>query len=377
MDGEVGGPGDRQPRLFGGVWCCVGVIVDDAIFAVVLVKRRFGKIFEKYFVILLAVWQIRRTFVVENETKTLGIMKPSIENIRTIVSVLTAEERQLLKDTFLYGGWGDTDYEFLDENGNDETVGAWGYCTNDAREGKHFAGRVVATMFRSIYAKLCPANRHQRGAQLSHCNDWWGDGSGDMLFIRSSWNKAWLEWAKTPEEPKMKDYLFQFADKNGKYLGRVTIAAFETPTVDEALATFRTHSPSAVNSAVANGVTLITDHEQPLGEVAVGSRVYSNINQREYQVVRQFPNSVRVVHLTGESAGVFCKLNPHYPVVVKETPDEEHPNSAFAAVNVSANGARYTELIYGTGDTICKRVYFTADEFAKVVEAIKQFNDKK
>lgn len=60
-------------------------------------------------------------------------MKPSIENIRTIVSVLTAEERQLLKDTFLYGGWGDTDYEFLDENGNDETVGAWGYCTNDAR----------------------------------------------------------------------------------------------------------------------------------------------------------------------------------------------------------------------------------------------------
>lgn len=58
------------------------------------------------------VWQIRRTFVVENETKTLGIMKPSIENIRTIVSVLTAEERQLLKDTFLYGGWGDTDYEF-------------------------------------------------------------------------------------------------------------------------------------------------------------------------------------------------------------------------------------------------------------------------
>jgi hypothetical protein len=43
MDGEVGGPGDRQPRLFGGVWCCVGVIVDDAIFAVVLVKRRFWR----------------------------------------------------------------------------------------------------------------------------------------------------------------------------------------------------------------------------------------------------------------------------------------------------------------------------------------------
>lgn len=355
--------------------------VDDAIFAVVLVKRRFGKIFEKYFVILLAVWQIRRTFVVENETKTLGIMKPSIENIRTIVSVLTAEERQLLKDTFLYGGWGDTDYEFLGERGKIETVGAWGYCTNDAREGKHFAGRVVATMFRSIYAKLCPANHHQCGAQLSHCNDWWGDGSGDMLFIRSSWNKAWLEWAKTPEEPETDEelnlYTFQFADKNGKYLGRVTIAAVEKPALDEALDTFRTNFPSAGKSAVAIGVTLITDNEQPLGEVAVGSRVYSNINQREYQVVEQFPNSVRVVHLTGEAAGVFCELNPCYPVVVKETPDEERTNGAFAAVNVSVNDARYVELIYGTGDKICKRAYFTADEFAKVVEAIKQFNDKK
>lgn len=50
-----------------------GVIVDDAIFAVVLVKRRFGKIFEKYFVILLAVWQIRRTFVVEMKLKHLEL----------------------------------------------------------------------------------------------------------------------------------------------------------------------------------------------------------------------------------------------------------------------------------------------------------------
>lgn len=185
-------------------------------------------------------------------------MKPSIENIRTIVSVLTAEERQLLKDTFLYGGWGDTDSEFLDGHGKIETVGAWGYCTNDAREGKHFAGRVVATMFRSIYAKLCPANRNRYGAQLSHCNDWWGDGSGDMLFIRSSWNKAWLEWANTPEEPK---------------------------------------TPAA-----------------------------------------------RPAH-----ASIKDKV---------------------------MNDERGIELTYGTANQQ-SRVYFTADEFAKVVEAIKQFNDKK
>lgn len=171
-------------------------------------------------------------------------MKATVETIREIVKVLTPEEQQLLKDTFLFGGWGDTDTEFLNEEGKTEVVGAWGYCTNDAREGKHFAGRVVATMFRSIYKKLCTANRNQIGAHLSHCNDWWGDGSGDMLFVRSAWNKAWMEWAKEPlqpaEEPKSEDkpasndtakeWLFQFTTGRGEYLGRVTISSAKMPT---------------------------------------------------------------------------------------------------------------------------------------------------
>ena len=66
-------------------------------------------------------------------------------------------------------------------------------------------------ILRSIYRKLCAANRNTIGAQLSHCNDWWGDGSGDMLFVRSAWNKAWMEWAKEPiqpaEEPKNEERL--------------------------------------------------------------------------------------------------------------------------------------------------------------------------
>lgn len=69
-------------------------------------------------------------------------MKATVETIREIVKVLTADEQQLLKDTFLYGGW--------------------------------------------------------------------GDGSGDMLFVRSAWNKAWMEWAKEPiqpEEPKNEERL--------------------------------------------------------------------------------------------------------------------------------------------------------------------------
>lgn len=44
-------------------------------------------------------------------------MKATVETIREIVKVLTPEEQQLLKDTFLFGGWGDTETEFLNEEG--------------------------------------------------------------------------------------------------------------------------------------------------------------------------------------------------------------------------------------------------------------------
>ena len=86
-------------------------------------------------------------------------MKNQISKIEEIVSVLTPDEQQLLKDTINEGFWGDGDMEFLDENGNEETVGMYGYCTNDAKNAGHFSGRVVATMFRSIYKKLCAAGR--------------------------------------------------------------------------------------------------------------------------------------------------------------------------------------------------------------------------
>lgn len=123
-------------------------------------------------------------------------MKNQISKIEEIVSVLTPDEQQLLKDTINEGFWGDGDMEFLDENGNEETVGMYGYCTNDAKNAGHFSGRVVATMFRSIYKKLCAARSNNVGRYLSHCNDWWGDGSGDMIFIRSEHAELFEEWAK-------------------------------------------------------------------------------------------------------------------------------------------------------------------------------------
>lgn len=125
----------------------------------------------------------------------------TIEDVKRLVAVLTDEQQQLLKDTINKGGWGDGEYEFLrypaaTGNDNTETVWMYGYCTNDAKEAGHFQGRKISAMFRSIYKKLCTHNHNRTGYVISHCNDWWGDGSGDMLFIREEYVDAFEQWAK-------------------------------------------------------------------------------------------------------------------------------------------------------------------------------------
>lgn len=121
-------------------------------------------------------------------------MKATIEQVKEIVSILTDEQQQLLKDTIRYGCWGDSEFEFLDENGNGETLPMMGYCTNDAKLAGNFSGRKISAMFRSIYRKLCPKNGI--GRFISHHSDWWGDGSGDMLFIRTGYYDAFEQWAR-------------------------------------------------------------------------------------------------------------------------------------------------------------------------------------
>lgn len=49
-------------------------------------------------------------------------MKANIQQIQEIVSVLSNDEQQLLKDTINNGFWGDCDCEFLKEDGTEETV---------------------------------------------------------------------------------------------------------------------------------------------------------------------------------------------------------------------------------------------------------------
>lgn len=122
----------------------------------------------------------------------------TIEDVLNIVSVLTEEQKQVLKDCINNGGWGDGSMEFLDESGNVEAVMMYGYCTNCAKFGHHFEGRKLSALFRGVYSKLCSKEYgHKVGLVLSHCRDWWGDGSGDMLFIREEYVDAFEKWASS------------------------------------------------------------------------------------------------------------------------------------------------------------------------------------
>lgn len=113
--------------------------------------------------------------------------------VEEIIAGLSDEQIQVLKDTINKGGWGDGDEEFLNDNNETERDMMFGYCTNDAKNAGHFSGRKIAGLFRGIYAKLCP---NKVGHVISHCSDWWGDGTGDMMFIRSGYVDAFEAWAR-------------------------------------------------------------------------------------------------------------------------------------------------------------------------------------
>ena len=113
------------------------------------------------------------------------------------IGKLNENQRQLLKDTLRFGEWGDGSMEFLDENGNVETAMSIGFCTNDAKMAGNFSGRQVSAMFRGMYGKLCPS---RTGRLFTHCSNWWGDGRGDMLFIRSEYFDQAMSWANEPKK---------------------------------------------------------------------------------------------------------------------------------------------------------------------------------
>ena len=120
-------------------------------------------------------------------------MENKKEIVENIISILTKDEKQLLKDTIIEGDWGDGSEYFINNNGEKEEYMMYAYCTNDVSKAGNFSGKKISSLFRSMYGKLC--NEHGVGEYISHCSDWWGDGKGDMLFIREEVIDEFEDWA--------------------------------------------------------------------------------------------------------------------------------------------------------------------------------------
>lgn len=104
-------------------------------------------------------------------------MKNFVSLSQVFARYFSENEIQAIKDCVLHGSWGDAEVRF----GNDtEDAFGFGYCTNETKRGGHFVGRQVSAIWSSISKKIS-----KNGLRwMVHFNDWWGDGSGDMLFIR-------------------------------------------------------------------------------------------------------------------------------------------------------------------------------------------------
>ena len=122
-------------------------------------------------------------------------MKATIQQIEQIVSTLTKSEKRLLKNIINNGACGNYACSFLDDKGNVETVEAYGYSVYYSCRVALLKGCKITAICQSICRKLCSAVNNQVGRYISHRNDWWGDGAGDMIFIREGYHSAFEEWA--------------------------------------------------------------------------------------------------------------------------------------------------------------------------------------
>lgn len=126
----------------------------------------------------------------------MTVMKTTGNNFKKVISQYFNErQQQAFKDVILYGGWGDATVGFSDG----DAMG-YGFITNDTSEGGHFKGREVTQVWSEISRII---KKTDAGQFLAHRNDYWGDGSGDVIFIRLDGffkgdHDSFVEWAKTP-----------------------------------------------------------------------------------------------------------------------------------------------------------------------------------
>jgi hypothetical protein len=115
-----------------------------------------------------------------------------------LFDIFTPQQLQAIKDAIIYGAWGDTSQEFYGKDSQlSETHYAWGFCTNDIYKGGHFKNRrSISGIMSGISKKI----KTEKLNFISHCSDWWGDGTGDMMFIAMDVVNAKIEeleeWAR-------------------------------------------------------------------------------------------------------------------------------------------------------------------------------------
>ena len=111
----------------------------------------------------------------------------------------TEKQIQAMKDAWKYGSWGDCDIMFY---GDDHNSYAFGACTNDIKQGGHFSGRQISGILGGISRNI----KNKNCNLVENIPDWWGDGSGDMIFFNvnafdfGETTDAWDEFNKWSNE---------------------------------------------------------------------------------------------------------------------------------------------------------------------------------
>lgn len=85
-------------------------------------------------------------------------------------NIFTEKQLEAIKLIIIKGGWGDCDMKF---GTNKECNDAYGYFTN-MDKSKEFSG---------LMSGIAKTIKKSGTTAIKMCSDWWGDGSGDMMFF--------------------------------------------------------------------------------------------------------------------------------------------------------------------------------------------------
>lgn len=116
-----------------------------------------------------------------------------MRTLTEIIASLNNEQKQLLADTIKYGFWGDCEMSFAEGE-----IWCNGYITNDAFKGGHFERKTLSIKFQGLFKALeLKGDKYgKENGEMMWIYDWWGDGSGSVLFIREELCNDFENWAK-------------------------------------------------------------------------------------------------------------------------------------------------------------------------------------